>query len=477
MKSAGVFGCLSKVLAMAVFFVVAGGGHLHLIAEAGDYLNAGQKEQIKQNMKVASVTDTAVSDALAAIEAVESEEAITESGEADEIPKIDAIDQSHVEHIPARAVEPGELDQKSDSAVKATIAETEAVAQVTNTAASKEKVEKHATKAADDIGAIIAESEAKKKIEAAAIPVPEPRVAFVPPPVAKTVQAPVEVVEKQDVAAAVAEIDIGALLAEAEDEESGEGAASGLEQFPSQVEPPDPEMMRLTAEGIKYYFGEGVAKDYKKAEELFLQAAEHDGAAAKYTLGYMYQTGQGVDKDLSKAAKWYKDAGEHDYSLPRYSYAYMLYSGQGLDENHKEAAKWYEKAADADYSQAQLCIADMYFRGQGVPRDYSKSLKWYSRAEALGNVQSQFSLGMMYFNGEGNFKKDYKKAGQWFQKAADKNFPPAQYSLGVMYESGYGFVQDQSKALTWYEKAAEAKYPKAMYRVAMMYLTGSVGKE
>ena len=60
------------------------------------------------------------------------------------------------------------------------------------------------------------------------------------------------------------------------------------------VKAPDPEILRLTAEGIMYYRGKGVEKDYKKAEELFLKAAELGGAAAQYTLGYMYHVGQGV---------------------------------------------------------------------------------------------------------------------------------------------------------------------------------------
>jgi len=95
----------------------------------------------------------------------------------------------------------------------------------------------------------------------------------------------------------------------------------------SPVTAPDAEMLRLTAEGTMYYLGKGVAQDYKKAEELFLKAAERGGASAAYTLGYMYENGQGVAKDLNRAAEFYKAAAEHDYSLPQYSYAHMLYSG------------------------------------------------------------------------------------------------------------------------------------------------------
>jgi len=71
---------------------------------------------------------------------------------------------------------------------------------------------------------------------------------------------------------------------------------------------PPPEILRLTAEGIMYYRGKGVAIDYKKAEALFLKAAEFGGAAAQYTLGYMYHTGQGVAQDLNRAMEFYKAA-------------------------------------------------------------------------------------------------------------------------------------------------------------------------
>jgi len=127
MKSAGVFGCLSKVLATAVFFVMAGVGPLHLFAEAGDYRHEGQKEQIKQNIKIASASDSAVSEAFAAIEAVEQEEIITESSEENEIQKADSIAKAHVEFVPVRAVEPAQLNQKSDSAVSEALAEIKVI--------------------------------------------------------------------------------------------------------------------------------------------------------------------------------------------------------------------------------------------------------------------------------------------------------------------------------------------------------------
>jgi hypothetical protein len=138
--------------------------------------------------------------------------------------------------------------------------------------------------------------------------------------------------------------------------------------------PPDPEMLRMTAEGVKYYKGQGVLPDYDKAEYFFLRAARRGGTAAMYTLGYMYQTGQGVQQDAARAAAFYLQAAESGHGLSQYAYANMHYHGLGVEKNVEEAAAWYlEAAGRPDAEPEHLYAAGVLFDdGIGRDRDFEK---------------------------------------------------------------------------------------------------------
>lgn len=57
-----------------------------------------------------------------------------------------------------------------------------------------------------------------------------------------------------------------------------------------------------------------VHKDYAKAFELLLTAAQNGNPRAQYTVGYMYYNGKGVEKNRDQALKWIREAarnGDH----------------------------------------------------------------------------------------------------------------------------------------------------------------------
>ena len=60
---------------------------------------------------------------------------------------------------------------------------------------------------------------------------------------------------------------------------------------------------------VLYLEGQGVKKDYKKANELFLKACEANYARSCYNLGVSYANGQdGVELDYKKASELYSKA-------------------------------------------------------------------------------------------------------------------------------------------------------------------------
>ncbi len=56
--------------------------------------------------------------------------------------------------------------------------------------------------------------------------------------------------------------------------------------------------------GLRYFSGEGVARDEKQAAHWFLQAAEHGSLSAQSTLGSMYWAGRGVPYNVNQAYFW-----------------------------------------------------------------------------------------------------------------------------------------------------------------------------
>jgi TPR repeat protein len=118
------------------------------------------------------------------------------------------------------------------------------------------------------------------------------------------------------------------------------------------------------------------AHQLKKAQELFLQAANLGEPRCMVELGEIY-----------------------------------------MEDNGAEAAKWFRRAADAGNSSAMLNLGVMYFLGNGVLEDYGMAAYWYRQAVAAGNADAMYNLGRMYENGQG-VAKDLTRAKDLYSKAA-----------------------------------------------------------
>ncbi len=105
--------------------------------------------------------------------------------------------------------------------------------------------------------------------------------------------------------------------------------------------------------GAMYFHGRGVAKDVKKAFELYTEAAKQGNVTAENNLGFMYEHGLGVHRDF------------------------------------KEAVRWYERAAKSGEDYAQRNLGEMYEHGVGARRNYSQALTWYKKAAAQGHAHAQ----------------------------------------------------------------------------------------
>jgi hypothetical protein len=81
------------------------------------------------------------------------------------------------------------------------------------------------------------------------------------------------------------------------------------------VSPPFQKLLRFDAVtqiawGERYEHGEGVARDFGKAVQLYCAAARQGNPRAQYRLGWMYANGRGVARDDGLAAAWFKLAAD-----------------------------------------------------------------------------------------------------------------------------------------------------------------------
>ena len=223
-------------------------------------------------------------------------------------------------------------------------------------------------------------------------------------------------------------------------------------------------------EGMKFYFGEGVQRDYSRAFNCFTKAANNDNDRAQFYLGVMYDQGQAVSQDYSKARVWFEKSAEQGNADAQYNLAAMYYNGYGVTKDYSKAAEWLEKSAKKGDKRAQARIGEMYFYGKGLPQDYSKAAEWLQKSAEQGDADAQYNLGFLYENGLG-VAKDYSKAAEWFEKSAEQGEADAQYYLGSMYENGLGVAKDNSKAEEWYKKSAEQGHEQAKNRLNIMSYT------
>ena len=154
--------------------------------------------------------------------------------------------------------------------------------------------------------------------------------------------------------------------------------------------------------------------------EDWRRAAEQGDARAQCNLGVRYYYGEGVPRDYAEELKWYHKAAEQGHARAQFNlgvyYAfrdrYAFREGVPRDD----PLKWYRKAADQGDAAAQCNLGVCYARGLGVPRDHAEAVKWYRKAADQGDANAQFNLGLAYLEGQG-VPKDLAFAYKWLYVA------------------------------------------------------------
>lgn len=184
--------------------------------------------------------------------------------------------------------------------------------------------------------------------------------------------------------------------------------------------------------GLRYFDGNGVAKDPAQAVVWWRKAAEQGDAEAQYNLGWAYSNGEGVPKDAAQAVAWYRKAAGQGLATAQYNLGWAYGDGEGIPKDAAQAAAWWRKAAEQGHANAQYNLGAAYSDGEGVPKDAVQAVAWWRKAANQGEANAQYNLGVMYDQGTGVPKDDVQTVA-WYRKAAEQGLAKAQYSLGTYY--------------------------------------------
>lgn len=225
----------------------------------------------------------------------------------------------------------------------------------------------------------------------------------------------------------------------------------------------------LYEQGMNFYNGSGVKKDYCKAVDLFLQAADLGNINACYKLGICYEYGYGVETDYEKSYGYFLVAANNGDMYAQNSVGYYLDHGYGVEQNKVEAFYWFMKSAEQGYMFAEFNVGLYYRYAYGnVTRNDKEAVKWFRKAANKGYDAAQYQLGLCYKNGLG-VKSIGKSAYKWFSKAADQGHKWAKYELGNCFAKGIGIGRSLTDAFRWYEDAAKDGLAEAQFELAQCY--------
>lgn len=154
---------------------------------------------------------------------------------------------------------------------------------------------------------------------------------------------------------------------------------------------------------------------YRDGKSVNANEAYQGDAIAQYNLAsYSYE----VKRDYAKAYEWFLKAANQGIAQAQYNLGVMYSNNEGVPQDYAKAYEWYQKAANQGFSDAQDMLDINYVNSERVNLNDPKTYKRFLKAANQGDAKAQFILGVMYTHGKG-VPQDYAKAHEWYQKACD----------------------------------------------------------
>lgn len=114
------------------------------------------------------------------------------------------------------------------------------------------------------------------------------------------------------------------------------------------------------ADGLKHYYGQGVATDYAAARQSFEEAAPGEGRACYY-LGEIHAQGKGVDPDARVAMEWFAKGAERGDAECQFALGMYYVRGEPgvVSPDSEQAVRWLSAAAAQGHREANVRLREL----------------------------------------------------------------------------------------------------------------------
>ena len=216
---------------------------------------------------------------------------------------------------------------------------------------------------------------------------------------------------------------------------------------------------------MKYFYGEGVLKDNKKASSWLLKAAEKYDSRSQYML---FTHAKDLKINSKNAIDWlYQSAGKDflkkGYAKSQYIVGSMYFENRETDsKNISKSRFWIARAYENSDKVVREKAEDFWNKNklwQYIDHEYKDFIKPNDQ-KLLNETETPkdyFKLGKSLVNGDGVLK-DPIKAIEYFTKASKNSHHKAEtaFELGVIYFELSSNKKNIAKSKKWIEKAFES---------------------
>lgn len=206
-----------------------------------------------------------------------------------------------------------------------------------------------------------------------------------------------------------------------------------------------------------------INKSYHKVDLEQINDETNDETDEIFDLAYSYNK----NKDFKKAAELYMKAADLGHSKSMTNLAHMYQHGTHPDgRNFKKAAELYEKAIKIGNSTSMNNLACMYRNGTHPDgRDFKKAVELYNRAIEKKNAMSVHNLAHMYQIGTHPDGRNIPKAIELHEKAITLGCFDALKQLEKMYENDEYEHEQYVKLYEQYGPTHKMKKPYVLEKV------------
>lgn len=225
---------------------------------------------------------------------------------------------------------------------------------------------------------------------------------------------------------------------------------------------------------LQFQFGRvlEIARRYSWAEHFYELAGKQHYSAALINMGYMARVGMGREIDYRRAFDLYVQAAALGNLRARTDIGSAYIAGQGVPKLPEEGVLWYRLAASSGWANAITALGDAYRLGTGVKQDFAQAASLYSAAADTGQIDAMANLGQAYLEGAG-VKKDVPRGLELLQRATDMGNRYAPFFVAQALLKGDRVrPADARRALSLLELAANRGMEYAYVRLAWGHRDG-----